>query len=365
MAQGDIVGYQYPNRNYNYDIQQNIFQKPDFDSYDLKFRIIISTLCSESGQIGSFIRSISKLLTEYDTNKILVILDMSECCVSSAKTMHNKEVPKIKQIIQQLESNSTVAAVFINVYIILPQCSDKYFDFENNTSCVKTIKIEDIGNDRFLGGATKYEIKTNRGRLAANLFNNYCSKTQYISINFDNILFSITYTPILHQLASYQKSYLEQSKDRLFVICIEKIANLHRLHNLFRDYDILDKLLVCVHNNDSEMKDRVRNELGNIQNMAAEYGIDVKNINDTVETIKTSTYKNIVGIDLHPEAYTFKANDRLDILNDSVVIFGFEETGIPQSMLDLCKSYVQFDARASINVVAASSVLVSSLYPSI
>jgi hypothetical protein len=35
-------------------------------------------------------------------------------------------------------------------------------------------------------------------------------------------------------------------KSRIFVVCIEKKSNLHRIYPIFKDKDLLDKLIICL-----------------------------------------------------------------------------------------------------------------------
>ena len=51
-----------------------------------------------------------------------------------------------------------------------------------------------------------------------------------------------------------------------------------------------------------------------------------------------------------------------NLITDNIFIFGYELGGIPKEFLELSNTYVQFESRKSINVVASFSILLSILY---
>jgi len=78
---------------------------------------------------------------------------------------------------------------------------------------------------------------------------------------------------------------------------------------------------------------------------------------------------SIVGIDLHPEALTLHGDYHVNSASPALqkmrmadaIIFGYESTGIPESIANELNGWVQIPCRSSINVVAAMSIVLDAL----
>ena len=86
---------------------------------------------------------------------------------------------------------------------------------------------------------------------------------------------------------------------------------------------------------------------------------------------------SIVGIDLHPDALTLHGdyvpsnpptptNQTIPpalqtMRNADAIVFGYESTGIPETIADKLNGWVQIPSRSSINVVAAMSIVLDAL----
>jgi hypothetical protein len=184
----------------------------------------------------------------------------------------------------------------------------------------------------------------------------------YILINYENLNFVNLYSPFIYQLASYDLNYLQSNKDRLFIVCIEKVPNIHRINQLIEDYK-LDNLIICLP--DPDKNDKKVNYI-NIKKLCTEYNIKNYDLIDIIDIINNHIYndkdKNIVGIDIHKDAITFDYNKRINELNNSILVFGFELTGIPKEIINICNIFVQFEARKSVNVSVSVSLILSQIY---
>lgn len=317
----------------------------------LRFKINIIK-CNDDdviGAIGTFIRTTVRLLVNIDPRQILFVLDFSLCC---------NELKYISKIIDKIISDSTTAVVFTNVIIILPECFYKNTTFTAFSDKLKDscLEIQETKNtNAILNNTQPFNIISYNGLIKCNMFNNFCSKKQYVNIDADIRMVGIYYAPLIHQLASYTMEYLISDKTRTFIVCIEKESNVHRVYKLFEIYNLIDVLIVCLPEH-KESADQ-------INSICQTYSIETLSIENAESYIsKQKEIKNIVSIDLHPNAISYVYNRHINELNNCIVIFGFESTGIPQSLLALSNTFIQLEARSSINVIATASIILSSLY---
>ena len=332
--------------------------KKNVSTFDLKFKINVIDNYERTYQIGSFIRTMVSLLTKINPTKILIIIDMS-----SYKSTHSLN---IKRIIDQIIYVSTSSAILPSISIVLSDSTlnNKLYKKQveqgllSNSSYINICKQEDIA----LKLINYIPLIINNKINNINLFNNFNSTKNYISINYENLDFVNVYSPLIYQLASYDLEYLQLNKDRLFIVCIEKVPNVHRINQLIESYK-LDNLIICLpdSNDDNKKVDYI-----NIKKLCSEYNIKNYDLGDIINIINNDIHrdkdKNIIGIDMHKDAITFNYNKRINELNNSILVFGFELTGIPKQIINLCKIFVQFEARKSVNVSVAVSLILSQIY---
>lgn len=332
--------------------------KKNVSTFDLKFKINVIDNYEHAYQIGSFIRTMVSLLTKINPTKILIIIDMSSYKGSSSLN--------IKRIIDQIIYVSTSSAILPTIFVVLSDytLSDKLYKKQveqgllSKSSYINICLQEDVNLK--LTNCIPFHIHQNK--VNSNLFNNFNSTKNYISIDYENLDFVNVYSPLIYQLASYDLEYLQLNKDRLFIVCIEKVPNVHRINQLIENYK-LDNLIICLpdSNEDNKKVDYI-----NIKKLCSEYNIKNYDLGDIINIINNQTYKdkdkNIVGIDIHKDAITFNYNKRINELNNSILVFGFELTGIPKEIQSLCKIFVQFEARKSVNVSVAVSLILSQIY---
>jgi len=331
--------------------------KKNISTFDLKFKINVINNYEHTYQIGSFIRTIVSLLTKINPTKILIIIDMS-----SYKGTNSLN---IKRIIDQIIYVSTSSAILPAIYIVLSDhiSNNKLYKKQVeqgllSNSYINICKQEDV-NLKLINCIPFY---IHQNRYNPNLFNNFNSTKNYILIDYENLNFVNVYSPIIYQIASYDLDYLQSSKDRLFIVCIEKVPNVHRINQLIESYK-LDNLIICLPDpyDNSKKVDYI-----NIRKLCTEYNIKNYDLGDIINIINNHTYKdknkNIVGIDMHKDAITFDYNKRINELNNSILVFGFELSGIPKQIISLCKIFVQFEARKSVNVSVAVSLILSQIY---
>jgi len=180
----------------------------------------------------------------------------------------------------------------------------------------------------------------------------------------------------------------------LIVACIEKVANLHRILMLLHGYDkseddnstsLFSKVVIVLPNGIekdktlSEFNDAIDNFHKVIIDQQESHGRmyrptlvyedqAVEKISSMIDTTPPSDQPSIIGIDLHPDALTFKGDYRthpssaLQQMRESLaIVFGYESTGIPEVIRSLLNSWVQIPSRSSINVVAAMSIILDAL----
>jgi len=355
------LSHGYADSFVSFDKETGEFVK-NINDIELKFKINVNNNYERAYQIGSFIRTIVALLTKINPNKILIIIDMS--------TYNDRKSINIRRIIDQLIYVSTSSVILVNVYMILPDLvlnNKLYLKQKNQKLLANGVNISSILElSNLIGNYTPYNISLNNGKVYSNLFNNFNSSKNYISLEYSENVFANTCAPIIHQLASYDKSFLKSDKKRMFIICIEKISNIHRIYQLISDYN-LDNIIVCLPDNTNDNYD-------GIIKLCNEYKIKYYDINNILKIINDSNYspyqegsvelkyKNIIAVDIHKDAINFDYNKRIEELNDSILIFGYELIGIPKVIKDLCKIYLQIESRKSVNVVAALSIILSSIY---
>ena len=135
---------------------------------------------------------------------------------------------------------------------------------------------------------------------------------------------------------------------------IEKVSNIHRIKQLIDVYK-LENVIICLPTKSCGSYDGII-KLNN------EYNIPYYDIDTIVKLITESSYKNIIAVDIHTDAITLDYNKCINELNDSILIFGYESIGIPNTITKLCNTYLQIESRKSVNVVAALSIILSYLH---
>lgn len=372
--------------NVIYDQQNNIIQRK-YNGSDIKlvFNINVLDLCGESVTIGSFIRTAVRLLVKFDPSNILFIIDLRDCCaiieelstlsfsdsasqstssntISATSTTSKKSkassilghTTNMVKLIDDLIATSTTAAVFTNVILLVSDCFkpilQKQFK-ELSKSCVS------ISTDIKSIGALKCRVPFTYNSLDA--FINFNSQKQYIDLDFNELSFPINMAPMIQVLASYSVRYLEESKDRVFIVCVEKIPNIYRLYGLLQKYNLKDNSFVCL----PEIDENKNRYISDICDQLGLKHFRKPSLATNFVSESKKNGKNIVAIDLHESAITMRHNDHINALNNSVIIFGFESSGIPADILTLATHFVQLEARSSINVIATVSIFFDALYP--
>lgn len=342
-------------------IDNNLYNNIKTNDFKLKFKIIIEK-CEHIHNVGSFIRSTIRLLTNFNPKDLLFILDLTKC---------QSVLTNIKKNIMLLINSSTTAIAFTNVYLLFDK---ELFGIDSYKKMKEDVKntcvfICDLDESEKLLNSEPFYINLN-SLNKSNLFNNFDSSKQYILIIHKNVDVTTFFSPIIHNIASYPTNYLSQNKNRTFVVCIEKLPNLYRVYSLFTYFNLLQNLIIILPNlsavTDKIVIQKEEHHVNNICNIIDEcklYNIQYKNILEITKKLEdVSGINNIVAVDLHKDAYVYKYGDKVAELNNSFIIFGFESTGIPKQMLSLCKYYLQLEARSSINVVASISIILNSLY---
>jgi hypothetical protein len=331
--------------------------KKNVSTFDLKFKINVIDNYEHTYQIGSFIRTMVSLLIKINPTKILIIIDLSSYKGSSSLN--------IKRIIDQIIYVSTSSAILPTILIILSNCTlnDKLYRKQVEQGLLESSYINICTYDNVnlrLNNYTPFYV--DQKKINTNVFSNFNSTKNYISIDYKNLDFVNVYSPLIYQLASYDLDYLQSNKDRLFIVCIEKVPNVHRINQLISNYK-LNNLIICLPDSTENNK---KVDYINIKKLCTEYNIKNYDLIDILSIINHQIYKdkdkNIVGIDMHKDAITFNYNKRINELNNCIMIFGFELTGIPKEIISLCKIFVQFEARKSVNVSVAVSLILSSIY---
>jgi hypothetical protein len=332
------------------------------EGYDLKFKINVFNNYEKCYQIGAFIRTIVALLTKIHTNKIMIIIDMS--------SYNNIGNINIRRIIDKLIYVSTSSVILTNVFLVLPNVvlNNKLFLKQKKQNLLANgITIIDIPYmNKLIDNYTEFDITLIDKRIKHNIFNKFNSTKNYISVTYEENVFTNMYSPIIYQLASYNLETLNtlnikkkveesiQSNKRLFVMCIEKISNIHRIDQLM-EYYCIDNIIIC-------LPPKSNDNYEGIVKYCQEYDIKYYEYDQVLKIISDSDYKNIVAVDMHKEAISIEYNKSIDELNDSILIFGYELSGIPKEFLELSKTYIQIESRKSVNVVAALSIILSSIY---
>jgi len=332
--------------------------KKNISTFDLKFKINVINNYEHAYQIGSFIRTIVSLLTKINPTKILIIIDMS--------SYKGSDSLNIKRIIDQIIYVSTSSAILPTILVVLSKCilNDKLYKKQVNQGLLSKSSYINIctQEDVHLKLINYTPIYIYQSKNNSNLFNNFNSTKNYILINYENLDFVNVYSPLIYQLGSYDLDYLQSNKDKLFIVCIEKVPNVHRINQLIENYK-LDNLIICLpdsYNNNKKI------DYINIKKLCKEYNIKNHDLKDIIDIINSNIYedksKNIVGIDMHKDAIMFDYNKRINELNNSILVFGFELSGIPKEIISLCNIFVQFEARKSVNVSVAVSLILSQIY---
>jgi hypothetical protein len=335
--------------------------KENTKKFKLKFKINIVEY-NKLEVIGSFIRTTVRMLNNFNPNDILFILDYSKC-----------DIKMVNQLIKKLISNSTTSAIFTNTIIVLNQSNYTKIKIYDNL-CIDIIDNETM--NKLLENYKPLYVKNYNGLIEKNLFDLFCSHKQYILLDCDSINFSIIYSPLIFELATYSNKRnqactekqlvaindIDPSSDRLYIVCIEKIPNMYRIIQLFIDYKLCNKLIIYSPldiNNPLTIKSikLLKDNGGVLYNK----NLDESKIIDLIN-IKKREEKNIVSVDLDEKAIVYKYGQNITELSNSVIIFGFESSGIPEKIRKLSNIYVQLDSKTSINVVATVSIFLYSLH---
>ena len=192
----------------------------------------------------------------------------------------------------------------------------------------------------------------------------------------------------------------------LIVACIEKVANLHRILMICYDCDknrgdddseplLLTKVVVILPNTSTDQAVKILREFndavdnfhkvilgqgGNDICYGQRYRPTFVYEEDAAEQICTiieqhkstqsSSQSSIIGIDLHPDAFTLNgdyitnrnSSAMVKLRHADAIVFGYESTGIPDTISDiLLNSWIQIPNRSSINVVAAITIVLDAL----
>jgi len=322
-------------------------------NYDLIFKINVINNYEKSYQMGSFIRTIVSLLTKIDPNKMMIIIDLS-----SYKDSKNIN---IRRIIDQLIYVSTSSVILTNVFLVLPNIilNNKLYKKQQRENVlangITIIDSEYLSN--VLNKYTEFNISYKNNNH--NIFKNFDSTKNYLSFEFEENVFTNMYTPIIYQLSSYSNiniPLIKSNKNQIFIMCIEKISNIHRIHHLIK-YHNIDNIIVC-------LPEKNQSNYEGIVNYCNEYKIKYYDINNILNIIDKSKNKNqnIIAVDIHKDAISLEYNKPMHELDDSIIIFGYELSGIPKVLLELATKYIQIESRKSINVVAVLSIILSHLY---
>jgi hypothetical protein len=339
----------YGDNEFSYDESTNVFSKKIIET-DNDFLYFYFSVHDPNTfyNIGSFIRSIIRLMINYEPKKMKFIIDISK----------DYDGVNFKDQIEKFILSSIVTVIFTNVYILL---SEELYNLLKDIPDIKNqcVNIENINDsNKILNNRTPFVIdQLNCHKF--NLFNDFCSETQYISIEYADPNLPTNLASITHILPLYDNDFLKMKKTRFFVVCIEKVPNLERINELFKHYKLLPTLIVCI-KDEHTTQEKINNQ--KIIQKCIEYGINYTTINFLICRLRETKPKNIVCIDLHPEAIIHKYNNIYKEFNDSFIFFGFESSGIPEEIIKMSTSFFQFPARSSINVIAATSILLSSIY---
>lgn len=343
----------YSNNDYNLDIPLNEFSKKIIDSPKdlIHFYFNIQIEDNHFYNLGSFIRTIIRLLPLIDSEKLCFVIDLS--LKTSSITLNY-----ISEQLDKLILSSTSSILFSNCVIVLPdETFDNFLKLDHidkiKNMCANIISAKDI-----------YKILDNKKPFVINhsnysnfnLFYNFSSQTQYISIVYSDINLPTIYAPIGHILPLYSHDFIKMNKQRKWIVCIEKVPNLYRIKGLFDKFNLIDSLCVCINNSLDIVEEN------KIIKLSKDFGIECLNSSAILCKIKEMKPTNIISVDLHPDAIIHQYNGIYKEFNDAVIIFGFESSGIPKALTDISTSFFQFPARSSINVVAAVSILLSSIY---
>jgi hypothetical protein len=270
----------------------------------------------------------------------------------------------IRRIIDQLIYVSTSSVIFTNVYLVLSDYvlnSKLYLKQKKKNLLANGVTIINVEEMKLLlDSFTEFKIDLISNNN--NLFSNFNQDTNYISFEYEENIFTNKYSPVIYQFISYHKNNIIPIKNksyynpenRIFIMCIEKISNIHRIHHLMEQYKI-DNINICLPPKSNDNYD------GIIRN-CLDYKIKYYEFENILNLIKTNFYKNKIAVDLHKDAISLEYNKYVEELNDSIIIFGFELGGIPKEFSELCNLKVQINSRKSINVVAALSIILSVIY---
>lgn len=339
----------YGENDFSYDKSTSVFSKKILDEDDdfFYFYFLVHDIYSYYN-LGSFIRTIVRLMTNYEPTKIKFLIDISK----------ENIIANMNEQIEKLILSSTTAVIFTNVYILL---SEELYNYYRELPNIKNqcINIEKIDNlVKIINGRIPFVIKEENCNKF-NLFYNFCTKSQYIFMEYINTYFPTDYAAIGHILPLYDDKFLKMKKTRFFVACIEKVPNLERIYGLFKRNNLTEILIICIKNAITEEE---KNNNKKIINKCIDYNIKYSTINFIICKLKELKPQNIISVDLHPEAIVHKYNNIYKEFNDSFIFFGFESSGIPPEIIKMSTNFFQFEARSSINVIAATSILLSSIY---
>lgn len=281
----------------------------------------------------------------------------------------------------------------------------------NPDACYPSVHLMDHSE----GGCDGDEISSDNTTIHLDV------RTRMCTVRHQPLIFRWIYA-LQNPLADFQLSGLRTRPCNnktlpLFVVCIEKVANLHRILMLCHDYDdkggsrcrsenhdddvdsssssLLSKTVVVMPNTTEEQKDKVTREfndaIGNFHRVIvdSENKTDIggsnrhrpkliyeenaaEQVSSMIERSRPASQQSqqsILGIDLHPDALTlegdYDTNTDVPALqrmkSADAIIFGYESTGIPATVANLLNGWVQIPSRSSINVAAAISIVLDAI----
>jgi hypothetical protein len=300
----------YSRYNYQFIEETGLIIKPITSIYELRVKINIRDNVNHIAIIGSFIRTVVRLIN-IEPNKMVFVIDL---------TSYDLTQIKITNLIQDIITTSTTAAAFVNII---------------------------INNDNILNGLIEFKVRTENGKIGYNIIEGFRPDYMYLSFDFEDRKFACIYAPVIHQLQSLINGYtiipFKKPASYELVICIEKTLNIDRLYYICHLYNALDNVTICS-NNPTPNK----------------YNIPCLDVTECARML-IDRKKSVVAVDLHENALELVYGKNMDEIDNSIFVFGFESIGIPDEILSICNTFVQFQSSLSINLVASVSIMLSLL----
>ena len=208
--------------------------------------------------------------------------------------------------------------------------------------------------------------------IPTNTLDTFDSKQMHLDIHIKTRTTTFQMTPILFQLQrvgqfSTPSSTTTTTKTTTskHIVCVEKEPNLHRVVNLFNVYDRLNDLILCTHEKYlSRYRDVVKSDIEYYRGESCA-SPRVFSIDKTYEYVRASRKHNdIVAFDLHDKALILRPPSTKDSpllkLENGIVCWGVESTGIPSKWIESDDKRVQIESRSSLNLASAISIALHS-----